>query len=550
MDSSELEARLAGVEERLARMEATLASFAGPGPRPKPALPPASPQRQGGQKPAAASLDRPALATSILGWGGAAALVLAAAYLIRLGIDSGWLTPVRQVVLAALAGFALIGAGLALRSTGRDYAGLLPAGGIAILFLAIYGAHLYHAFLAATPAAIAVIGVCALSLWLCAAFDSDLYALFAVAGSYSAPFLLRSQGSITDLSIYFSAWSVVFCVYAIWRGRRAIYLLALYLALIGFDMGWRAEAPAEWIAGAAFQAVQFAIFGIATAVFSVRNNSPLDTSSAAAHLPPLLLFYFVEYLQLSSHLPAAAPWIAVGSAAVVALLYGAARAALKRPLPGGELILWAYVALVLFHAGYVESVPKAWAPWVAFVLVPVTAAITLRSGGGRGTWPVWAAVAAIFSVNYMRIVFNTDLDRAPARELLSVAYSVLLYAGYAFLGRRPTQVPKALLLYMGHVCAMAAALHFLDTQIVESTAWGALALACLAISVWQRDRMLGQSSLLVFGATAGKVLLYDLSGAPPVARIVSLVVLGVTFYFGGMLYQRMLGSGSLPDPRR
>jgi len=29
-------------------------------------------------------------------------------------------------------------------------------------------------------------------------------------------------------------------------------------------------------------------------------------------------------------------------------------------------------------------------------------------------------------------------------------------------------------------------------------------------------------------------------GAPPVARIVSLAVLGVTFYAGGMLYQRML----------
>ena len=53
--------------------------------------------------------------------------------------------------------------------------------------------------------------------------------------------------------------------------------------------------------------------------------------------------------------------------------------------------------------------------------------------------------------------------------------------------------------------------------------------------------MLGQSSLLVFGATAGKVLLYDLSGAQPLARIISLVVLGATFYVGGMFYQRLAG---------
>jgi len=36
---------------------------------------------------------------------------------------------------------------------------------------------------------------------------------------------------------------------------------------------------------------------------------------------------------------------------------------------------------------------------------------------------------------------------------------------------------------------------------------------------------------------------YDLGGASPLTRIVSLVVLGVTFYAGGLLYQRMLAVG-------
>jgi uncharacterized membrane protein len=78
-----------------------------------------------------------------LGWGGAVAFALAASYLIRLAIDTGWLTPVRQVAFAAIAGLVLIGTGFALRNFDRQYAGLLPAGGIAILFLSIYGGHLY-----------------------------------------------------------------------------------------------------------------------------------------------------------------------------------------------------------------------------------------------------------------------------------------------------------------------------------------------------------------------------------------------------------------------
>jgi len=127
----------------------------------------------------------------------------------------------------------------------------------------------------------------------------------------------------------------------------------------------------------------------------------------------------------------------------------------------------------------------------------------------------------------------------PARSLLAVAYAALLYVGY-LLSRGNLGNIAVLVLYAGHISAMAAALHLLDQRIVQSVAWGVLALGCLGLSLMQRDRALGQSSLLVFGATAAKVLLYDLSGAPPVARIVSLAVLGVTFYAGGMLYQRML----------
>jgi uncharacterized membrane protein len=278
--------------------------------------------------------------------------------------------------------------------------------------------------------------------------------------------------------------------------------------------------------------------------FSIRHARPLDDAAAFAHLPPLLLFYFLQYAQLARHLPAIAPWIAVGSLAVVALLYGVARLALKRPLPGGEFLLWAYVAVVLGHAGYIELVPKAWAPWVALGLVPVFAVASVRFRLKlERAWPVWCAVAAIFVVNYLRIAFDTDVALVPGKTALALAYALLLYAGYAFLhGRDKDGGLKLLLLYAGHVSAMAAALHFFPVLIVQSAAWGVLALACLLVSVARHDRMLGQSSLLVFAATAGKVLLYDLSGAPPVARIVSLVVLGVTFYFGGLLYQKMLGA--------
>lgn len=540
MDPADIEKRLAEVEARLARIETSLPAKAAPRvaqPAKAVAAQPPAPKPDAG--------ERPSLVTSFLGWGGAVALVLAAAYLIRLAVESGWLTPVRQVAFAAISGFVMIVSGLLLRGVNRQYAGLLPAGGVVILFLSIYGAHLFYGLIEATPAALAVVFVCLLSLWLCRAFASDLYALFAVAGSYSAPVLISGAPSITDLVIYFAAWGVVFSVFSIWHGRRLIYLLALYLGLIIFDFMWRGRAPDAWGAALAFQTAQFMIFGLATAVFSIRNNSPLDTGSAWAHLPALLVFYFLQYVLLKKHVPDLAPWIAAGSAFVVAGLYVTARAALARALPGGEFLLWAYVALVLFHAGYVEAVPDAWAPWVAFAAVPAIAVVTLRHGTGiQASWPVWVAVGVVFAINYLRVAFDADLGRVPGRSALAIVYALQLYLGYYLIRDRDSVRNFApLVLYAGHICGMAAALHLIGERIVESVAWGALALACLGLSLWQRDRVLGQSSLLVFGAAAAKVLLYDLGGASPLTRIVSLVALGITFYIGGLLYQRMLAVG-------
>ncbi|MDH3437979.1 MAG: DUF2339 domain-containing protein, partial [Betaproteobacteria bacterium] len=474
MNSGEIEKRFADIEARLGRVESLISKTAAlpatPAVRPGAAKPPSSKPDPG---------DRPSLVTSILGWGGAVALVLAAAYLIRLAVESGWLTPVRQVAFAAIFGFMMIAAGFFLRNKYRHYAGLLPAGGVVILFLSIYGAHLFYGFIETTPAAVGVVLVCLLSLWLCTAFASDLYALFAVAGSYSAPLLIAGAPSVTDLVIYFSAWGVVFSVFSIWHGRRLIYLLALYLALIIFDFMWRGRAPDAWGAALAFQTVQFGIFGSATAMFSVRNQSPLDPALAWMHLPALLIFYFLQYALLNKHLPEFAPWIAVASAFVVAGLYGTARAFLQRPLPGGELLLWVYIALVLFHAGYVESVPHSWAPWVAFAIMPVLAVISWRHGAAiQVGWPIWVGVAVIFAINYLRIVFDADLASVPGRQLLAIVYALQLYLGYGFIRSRESLKGFAsLVLYAAHICAMAAALHLLDERIVESAAWGVLALA-------------------------------------------------------------------------
>jgi uncharacterized membrane protein len=479
--------------------------------------------------------------TQILGWTGATALVLAVAYLIRLALDAGWLTPERQLVLAVLSGFALIGAGLKLRAADRQYASLLPAGGLVVLFLSIYGAHLYYHFIGASMAAGAVILTCLAALWLGRLFESELYGLFAVVGSYSAPFLLHTlAGSVTDLVIYFSAWSVLFCLYSIWIGNRRAYLLAAYLALLGFHYLWQRMAPDEWEAAFAFQAIQFVIFLGGAMAFSVRHQRPMSREDATVHLPLLLIFYALQYGLLNQHLPALAPWIALGSAGVLLLGHLTAKRTLGQPLESSAVLVGAYASLALFHAGYMELLPDAFAPWVALLLLPALG-LAFRSGGVASVlWPIRVLIAIVFAINYVRVTVGMNVNAVPLHDVLALLYAAELYVAYVLARHLPALDSLATpALYVGHVALMSAAVQIFDGQLAVSFAWGAIALACLALAFKTRDKALGKSSLLIFAASAAKVMLFDLSSATPLVRIGLLVILGVTLYVGGWMYRKV-----------
>ncbi len=487
--------------------------------------------------------ERELTVTQIMGWTGATLLVLAAAYLIRLVYDTGWLTPPRQLGLAVLGGIGLIVAGLRLRRLDSSYASLLPAGGLVVFFLAIYGAHLYYYLIGAGVATAAVICNCLLALWLGRIFGSEIYGLFAVVGSYSAPLLLRAlTGSVVDLAIYFTAWSVVFSVYAVAIAKRRPYLLAGYMALIAFQLAWEYLARSQWGVAVVFQTLQFLVFLAAAITFSIRHDRPMTKADGIAHLPLLLLFYGLQYALLDRHVPDVAPWVAVTSAAVLLVAYGIARRALGVSLEAGGFIVGAYCALVLFHAVYLELLPERWAPWVVLLVLPPAALFVTRpKADAELMLPFKLLLGALLALNFARVVLLGDTGGAGQGTLLSLLYAAELYAAY-FVGRSHVALRQWMVfaLYAAHIGLMVVVLRSFGNELLVSLAWGALALAALLLAFRNEDQDLGKSSLFIFAASLVKVMLYDLAGAAPLVRIGSLVVVGLSLYAGGLLYKRVV----------
>ena len=391
--------------------------------------------------------------TRILGWGGATALVLAAAYLIRLAIADGWFkgmfTPSRQIAMAIAAGLALIGAGIQLKKRDRDYASLLPAGGLVILFLATYGAHLYYGLINQAVAGLGVMAICLGALALCREFKSQLYAFFAVIGSYSAPFLLgNGTGRIVDLVIYYSCWSVVFCLFSLQLRSRGVYFVALYLGLIGFGVLWWSVDPDAWIAALTFQFLQLIIYAFAAAFYGVKYRQPLTAEAAIAYVPALAIFYGLQYAILAEHLPKFVPGFALLSVGILWAAYRFAYQTFPGALGNNQWLLKAYGALILLHAIYWETVPAGWRPWAApGLLIAAMIYPRWRPTSGLLKGPINWTVGAIFIGNYLRLVLDLRLELVLGHNWLLILYAAQLYWLYALAHKqqdpdKPTSVTR------------------------------------------------------------------------------------------------------------
>jgi uncharacterized membrane protein len=205
------------------------------------------------------------------------------------------------------------------------------------------------------------------------------------------------------------------------------------------------------------------------------------------------------------------------------------------------MLVTSYAALVLFHAVYIDLVPFKWAPWFALGMLALVGAFAASGATIKRSMLPFAVVIGLMVVaSFLQLVVGYKISDVPGVSLLIVLFAGALYLGYAMIADDDTiggiRIP---LLYAGHVAAMLAISRIVDASLLVSIFWGMIAIGSLLAALVLHDRILGQSSLLIFAISGMKVLLYDLAGSPMPVRIGTLVVLGITLYIGGWLYQKL-----------
>jgi uncharacterized membrane protein len=528
MESDRLEQRLASIETRLSRIETSLKLAA-----------PAAPQPIAPQVAAARAPVKPG------NWLGVIAIicfVLAAGFIVKLSIESGWLTPARQIGLSALLGFALIGAGFALLKSDRAYASLLPGGGIIVLYLTVFAAHLLYRLIPFETAIACTTAVSGLCIALYLRIRHDAYAIVAAVGAYASPAVLGfiSGGEVFSL-YYFLLCSVAFATISIWLRSRMLTLVSAYLALfasgaIGVETGHDSLL-------AQLLAAHFFIFSLGTYLYSLRSRTPLTQAEAWSLLPVLLLFYGLEYYLLDRIAPALAPWISLGFAGVLIGLYLSAR----RLFPGGlgsQSLILTFASIVCFHAIYLELLPEPAKPWLFVLIVLAMAFAPLRWTSTTVPVPFVAPVIALGLIVVLEYgaMLTALFDETAGWIAVCVAAFASLWIALAFspnLRGRPA--PGYVLLAAAHVLAVLGSYRLTHdfSSLAVSACWLFYAVAVLAFSYLRKDKIMAQSALFVLGFAAAKALLYDAASAPTIVRIICLLLTGVVLYGCGLFLRRV-----------
>jgi uncharacterized membrane protein len=230
---------------------------------------------------------------------------------------------------------------------------------------------------------------------------------------------------------------------------------------------------------------------------------------------------------------------------VLIVFYLLANSYLDARSEAGIMLVTSYAALVLFHAVYMDLIPFEWSPWFALAMLTALGAYGASGGAFRRSMIPFAAVIGLMVLaSFLQLIIGYRIDDVPGASLLGFLFAAALYLGYAMISDEDNiGWIRAPLLYAAHVAAMLALSRVVGASLFVSVFWGMIAIGSLLVALMLRDKILGQSSLLIFAVSGMKVLLYDLAGSPAPVRIGTLVVLGITLYIGGWLYQKLSVDG-------
>jgi uncharacterized membrane protein len=502
---------------------------------------------------------------------GILAVLIAAAWFLKLAIDNHWIGPLGRVLIGLVAGAGLIAWSERFRT--RGYAAFsysLKAVGSGVLYLSLWTAFSLYQLVDSTVAFAAMIAVTAFNGFLAWRQDAELLALYAIVGGFSTPLLL-STGENHEVALF---------TYLLLLDAAVLLLVALkpwsrllcsaFAGTVFFFAAWslRYYDSSEFGTTAFFLALFFLIFAWAPRLVRLRvegGDPHAGWDGLALAVVPLVnagLGFLGFYLMLENAGSAGAePWVAVAFAAFYLLL-------LRFPARGA----------IHGSAGATSTLH------LTIAVVFLTIAIPLKTHGrwltigwlAEGGALVWLArrVLAVLCLALGLVALVTVNPAASTTPIFNERFGTYLFAilvcglvaWLAVKAQEPAGGPEnawptiaigaGLAVNVLILLAMGWEIHaywwFLRysgdwnlthdyrmyAQFTYSAFFMVFGAALLTLGFWRRAAFLRWQALVLLAVSIGKVFTVDVSELSQGYRILSFLGLGALLLGVSFVYQR------------
>ena len=375
---------------------------------------------------------------------GIVALIFGVAFFISLAIDRGWLGETQRVLLGVFGGIAFLGAGEYWRRRYAVWAQTVTGGGLAILYLSVYGAFALYGLISPTLAFGAFSLITLAGALLSLRHEAVAVGVFSIFGGFATPLLLQERLPDQRLLLaYVLVLDMGILALAGFRNWRWFTLLAWAGSLVLFAF-WESELKPPTALAQIGITVIFLIFAAATVIFHLVRRQAANIADLALITLNAAGYYGISYFLIYDEFR---PWMG-GFTALLGVFYTLLAAGIRMR---GE----AQLNLTLFSAGLavvfaVLAVPiQLGGPWISVAWGLEGLALTWMSFPLRMRELRWAGYA-VFAVSAAWLLgldtpdaLNENLTPFANWYTLSYAATIALpvLAGYLLHRNRDSLAP-------------------------------------------------------------------------------------------------------------
>lgn len=524
---------------------------------------------------------------------GIVAILVGVAFFLKYAFDNNYIGVTGRVIMGIVAGLVLLGLGDYLQSKEkyRQYSFFISGGGLALLYLSIYGAFAYYQLIGQVPAFAFMVCITAAGAVISLRSDAVQLAAMSLLGGFLTPFLI-SSGVDNEIVLftYVLILNLGFLLISAFKKWPALYYLN-FIGTYAIFFSWMAgnySAAKLWTT-LFFLTAFLIIFLIAPFLLSIlRGKKSGEPDVLISGLNALAYFATAYSLLKPDYEPYLGFFFVIWSFAYLCVAYILSITNREDKygvyaLAGVGLLLLTLAIPIQLHERWITM---AWAieavvlTWFGFELKGLTLRkfaylvlgiavirlfifdVALEIGSGdfipffNNRFLSFAVVAAsLFASSYLYRLYKEELnpDERSASAVLGVVGNLILvsilsiesstYFDKQIVAAQSAAIPNSVYnknsYYKYNASASPEVQSLRNLQNLSlSVIWGVYAAILMVVGILKHSRASRILALVGFGIVVLKVFLYDASYLSDLYRIASFIILGLLLLVVSFLFYR------------